>query len=287
MARARWVFGFAPLALACSTPPRSEVRPVAPPARTPVAPAPMKSVPVEAVVAPAAPGPNRTRVPIKSDEACTFEWGATTFEPVNDGYRIAGISRIATLDDGACVAAVLFDLDTGEGTPCELEPDPAGCLEQRSRDDDRLDGGVLSTRPLDGNHELSEIDLRDLNFDGFADLCVRSAMGAYNYGQVCYLFDPQQRAFKRYPKLDEVIWATLDVPKKRVASSLRIGGPLYHARVYAWERGELVLLSRVETTLGEKPDGSALPKGYDSWEVAYERRGGVLSVVRRGPTKHR
>src|SRR6185436_16297775 len=69
--------------------------------------------------------------------------------------------------------------------------------------------------------------IEDLDFDGYADLCVMVFMASYNYVQKCWLFDPAARTFVRNKELDAVIHMTIDRKRKVLTQAMRVSGPVY------------------------------------------------------------
>lgn len=127
----------------------------------------------------------------------------------------------------------------------------------------------------------------DLNFDGAADLCVVSMTGAYNYSQLCWLFDTKSRTFVRHAEIDPIIFMGIDRKKKRLGSFFRAGGPIYEKNEYEWHSGKLVKVLGVTTYLGERPDGKPLNPGFDRWEVRYELRKGTLVKTFEGAMREK
>lgn len=280
---------------ACSaTAPAS--RPAVQPSPTPAAvteveppPAPTPAAPVATVVVPSTPPqattePFDTRVDVAPGKSCTLSWTAGTAKEVDGGWALLDVKRIATKDAGACKAGVLWDVETGAGTRCVEPIDPSVC---KNPDFERsaLQGGTLSKPDTPRPEDFDGIDHVDMNFDGYRDLCVQRMMGAYNYSQVCWLFDPATSSYRRYDKLDPVIWATYDATSQRIRHEVRLGGPNYMSQELAWEKGELVVVKRTESFLGEKPSGAPLPAGFSSWEVVYRRKGNDLVKLREGPAR--
>ncbi len=262
-------------AAAVVTPEPSAPLPVQEPAPTPSA---------AASAEPAAPPPPVTTVALAPEKPCTFRWAAANFEGDDEGWTVVGVSRIATEEGGVCKASVLWDVDAGVGVGCDGAHDPVACEKSPPFDVESLDGGRLHTGGAAPSGEWTGIELSDMNFDGFRDLCVQKMMGAYNYSQICWLFAPAKGIFERYEPLDDVIWASFDPVKRQIKNGMRLGGPAYMSQILAWEKGELVVLERVETLLGEKPDGTPLFDD-ESWEVLYQRKGGRLVKVRQGVRK--
>ncbi len=230
--------------------------------------------------------PQRTRLELAPGKSCTFEWTAGDFEELDDHWRIVGVTRIATLGGGACNAGVLWDVGVGTGTGCNGAHDAQACLQNIPFEIESLNAGILRKPKAAPIPDAMGIDFVDWNFDGYRDLCVLKLLGAYNYSQTCWLYRPAAALFKRYEPLDDIIWVKLEPQTKTITQGMRLGGPVYMKQVLGWRRGELVVLERITTDLGGKPDGSPIPAGYDAWEIVERRKGGKLVEIRQGPTKN-
>lgn len=126
--------------------------------------------------------------------------------------------------------------------------------------------------------------ISDLNFDGYADLCVAEATGAHHYFQRCWLFDPVKRAFVREPSLDPLVFVKIDAQKKMLQSTRFAGGDVYVHTEYAWIDSRLTMVLE-ETTRPNRPDGKPLPKGFTQWMRRRALRGGELVTVFDGPDR--
>jgi hypothetical protein len=200
---------------------------------------------------------------------------AGVFSEEADSFVAGDISRIATAEGGACAARALYDL--------AREPKDSYGMEAEA-----LAGGpfLKPSRPRPKDYDGNEWDhFLDMNFDGYADLCVVVLTGAYNYSQRCWLFDPTSRTFVREKTLDEIIFMTLHPDQKVIEAGYRAGGPTYFHGEWAWQKKALVPTLEVWTTLGARPDGKDLPKGFTHWVVRKERRAGRLVKVLDGPEK--
>jgi hypothetical protein len=236
---------------------------------------------------PAAPPlvPHSTPIELAPGKSCTLEWTVSDFEELDDYWRVIVVRRIATVAGGACKQSVFWDLDAGIGVGCDASlHDMFAC--DPSVPPDSLNGGILTKPGATPPQEAMGVELVDWNFDGYRDLCVMDAMGAYNYSQKCWLFRPKSGVFERYEPLDDIIWAKPDPRTKTIKNGMRLGGPEYMSQRLGWERGELVVLERTTTILGGKPDGPPLPAGFDAWEIVERRVGGKLVQVSEGPTAH-
>ena len=127
--------------------------------------------------------------------------------------------------------------------------------------------------------------LVDMNFDGYLDLKVTYAMGAYNQSRKYWLYQPRTRRFVKSTDLENLLWPQFDPETKTIKDGGRVGGPVYTDGVYQWIRGKLETLESVTTYLGEDPQGNPLPAGYSSYKVRYKRVAGKLSKVFDGPVK--
>jgi hypothetical protein len=243
--------------------------------------------------APAAPSSRRTEAaPAASDEPsateqkvvsltiaadqppCVFAIEAGLLSESAIEVAIGGVTRIATLDGGACSAGLLYDHEAERvGAPEDtVDPMMGGRLRKPGIDDgdDAWDG--------DGTSRLA-----DLDFDGWADLCIVEVFGSYSYSQRCWRFDPSARVFRRAPELEPLTFATADRANRRIESARRVTGAIYEWQRHVWERGVLVLDADEITYLGESPSGKPLPPPATEWVRRRERREGKLVVVREGP----
>jgi hypothetical protein len=127
----------------------------------------------------------------------------------------------------------------------------------------------------------------DLNFDGYADLCVdESSPGDHFYTQRCWLFDPDRRTFVREQALDPLIFVEVDEATKTLRSQRPAGGDVWVNTEYQWMAGTLMMTVE-EVTRPTQPDGSALPLGFNRWRERKERRNGRLVPVVNGPEHER
>jgi hypothetical protein len=207
-----------------------------------------------------------------ASKPCTLLVRSAIFEDTTDYWMLGAVSHLATEQSAGCAAGVLFDPSV-EVVPEGEEPTEA------------LEAGAMA-KP--GGRELSgEIPegavLADYDFDGSLDLCVKQSFGAYNFSQRCWLFDPTARRFVRNAELETMQNIEIDVSKRMLASSWRVGGPVYTAVQKRWIDGKLVTIREVLTHLGETPSGKPLPPGKSSWEVVSVRRGGKLVKQSEGP----
>ena len=270
--------GAALLISACTTgrpPPEAVVVRLPPAATASTAAAPSTTAPL---TAPAASAAKRVTVDLgPGARACTFTFEAALFEDQPNRFVVAGVERFATEASTSCAAGVLYDA-------AQAKPATAG-----EEEPEALEGGVFQKPGRPQAPEPDEVSswnlLRDLNFDGYADLCVVAMAGAYNYSQRCWVFEPERRAFRREEALDELIFLEVDEAKRQLSSGYRVGGPTYTTGTFGWQGRSLVKLTTVTTILGEGPDGKPLPKGYERWEERYERRGGKLVKVFGGPMR--
>jgi len=260
---------FAVVALASCAQPKPASAPVptahvsAPPpalaAGATVPAAPSSRSPLEAPPALQSDPTRHLHIDLAPGSSCELLWQSGSYEATDTHWVIRDITGIQTQSGDACRAAPVWVSTDG---------------------DDVLVGGLIAKPGHERAVEkLSEGPpggvVADFNFDGFRDLCVTAGVGARGYGQNCWLFDPETRTFVRYEKLDEVTDMTLDPKKKVITHSRRLGGMDYRAETLGWHDGELVVLERTDTTLGERPNGKPLPEGY-RWEIVYRRRAGSL-----------
>jgi hypothetical protein len=194
------------------------------------------------------------------------------FEDHPQWFLVAAVSRMATEEGGACSARVLYDVAT------EKEPEPlaAGIFKKPGQ-----------KMPADMSDATVWNVIEDLDFDGYADLCVVQLTGSYSYGQHCWMFDPATRTFVRHDELDELRFMQIDRRKKTITCRFRAGGPIYAKNEYAWEKGKLVQTLEETTVIGEMLDQKPLPPGFDHHLIRRVRRNGVLVTTFDGPARRK
>src|SRR5262249_55737330 len=152
---------------------------------------------------------------------------------------------------GACAARVFYDLDTEKKratSDIDREPLEAGIFQKPGK-----------KLPSDMSDPAVRNVIDDLEFDGYAELCMVVTAGAYNYSQKCWLFNRAARTFVRNEDLDPLIFVSIDRRNKKLTSSFRAGGPIYSKNEYVWQQGNLVQMLEETTVVGQKLDGSPLP----------------------------
>jgi hypothetical protein len=205
------------------------------------------------------------------DPPCTLALDGERFSDHPEWFEIDTVSRMATEAGGACVAGVFYDLAADKKKP-----------DAQWWDDFTLAAGIFAKPgqklPPSTGGTFNVID--DLDFDGYADLCVVVFMSAYNYVQKCWLFDPAARTFVRNKELDAVIHMTIDRTRQVLTQSMRVSGPVYADNEYAWLNGKLVQTVEQMAAAGEKIQGGPLPKGATYHLIRKELRNGRLVKVR-------
>jgi hypothetical protein len=252
-------------------PPALSAAATAPPVEEPPA------KPAEAKPAEAATGTVRMDLPVRRGQMCTLVFHSTGMtEDRVDAWLITSIDSIRTEASPGCAAATVFDL------AAETAADP-----EQKQVHESLNGGLLSKSgiapdPSDGPAGIAVVDM---NFDGYLDFSVQLMMGAYNESRRYWLYDPKKRTFEANEALGELLWPNFDATTKVIKAGGRAGGPTYTDGIYGWIGGALVTLESTMSTLGEKPNGDALPAGYARWDTIYKRKGGKLVKVFDGPVK--
>ena len=219
-------------------------------------------------------GPRRIRVVLAPDQPpCELEFDAGIVDESEVDFAVGGITRIATIEVGSCSEGVLYDLEAerARAPNDELEALKGGRLRKPGAD-------VGDTWDGDDTCRLEDVD-----FDGWADLCLVEIFGSYNYSQRCWRFDPSARTFRREPDLEPLTFATIDRANRRIESARRMTGAVYAWQRHVWEQGKLVLDADEITYVGETPQGKALKPPATEWVRRRERKRGTLVVVREGP----
>jgi hypothetical protein len=211
------------------------------------------------------------------DPPCTLLLDGRMFEEHPEWFLITAVSRIATEDGGACSASVIYDVaKEKKRKPQDMPPEPlaAGVFQKPGQ---KLPPDMSSTSVW------NVID--DLDFDGYADLCVVTMTGSYGYGQHCWIFDPSARTFKRHDEFDYLSFMTIDRTSKKITCSFRAGGPIYAKNEYVWRKGTLVQTLEETTVLGQMLDGKPLPKGFAYHLIRRVERNGRLVKTFDGPVR--
>lgn len=270
--------GGSPAPAPAPAPPRAsaEIPPPPPPATAPAVDAGSSDAPGDAA-------PEAEPEPIvrgsfalrKGLAPCKFVFRAGVGSQNANGRYLMGISRIETEASEVCAAHVVYDAES-----------------ERKRDPDALDaleGGFLpDPGKLDAARaepEGPEPVFVDANFDGYLDLAVGAVSGAYNRSSRFWLYDPASKRFVPSNELEALLMPRFDAAKKRVKAGGRAGGPVYVGSEHEWVGGKLETVWSETTYLGETPQGQPLPKGFRSWKVRYERRGGTQKKVHDGPAR--
>jgi hypothetical protein len=239
------------------------------------------------VVASAAPAPPPDAIPKDAsrevtvvlrpgDPPCTLVFDPFLFDR-GDIFTAMQVTRIATKAGGACAEGVLYDLaKETKAWPDAPDPEPLAV------------GPIYKPEtPKPATPDFTDLNrFIDMNFDGYADLCVVTTSELFpSYGQRCWLFDPGKRVFVREPALDPLVYMTLHPEKKMISAHWPMGPRREHGREATWIKGQLVTTMEEELTAEERPDGHALPKGFSRWVVRRVLRGGKLVKVVDGPEK--
>lgn len=84
---------------------------------------------------------------------------------------------------------------------------------------------------------------QDINFDGLNDIELVNQAGNYTSSSSFWLYNKNTRKYEYYKPLDTIINPKIDPVKKRIVSDYHIGPTDTYFKVYAWEKGKLVLQS--------------------------------------------
>lgn len=207
---------------------------------------------------------------------CRFVFRAGVGSTVDVGRYLMSISRIELEASEVCAAQVVYDAEA------EMKAAPDRALEA-------LEGGLL---PNPGKlaaaaalREGPDPVFVDANFDGYLDLAVGAASGAYNRSSRYWLFEPSTKRFVQSAELEELLMPSFDAKRKRIKAGGRAGGPVYVSSEHEWVSGKLETVWSQTTYLGETPTGKPLPKGFREYRVRYERRGKRQKKVFDGPAR--
>ncbi|MFP3833427.1 XAC2610-related protein [Chryseobacterium sp. SIMBA_028] len=84
---------------------------------------------------------------------------------------------------------------------------------------------------------------QDINFDGLNDIELVNQAGNYTSSSSFWLYNKSTRRYERYKPLDTIINPKIDALKKKIISDYHVGPTDTYFKVYAWEKGKLVLQS--------------------------------------------
>ncbi|WP_276878142.1 XAC2610-related protein [Chryseobacterium joostei] len=84
---------------------------------------------------------------------------------------------------------------------------------------------------------------QDINFDGLNDIELVNQAGNYTSSSSFWLYNKNIRKYEYYKPLDTIINPKIDPVKKNIVSDYHIGPTDTYFKVYAWEKGKLVLQS--------------------------------------------
>jgi hypothetical protein len=199
------------------------------------------------------------------------------FEDYPDHFIASYVSRIAIEKGGPCAGGVLFD----------------GVKEQQAAPADEyagaLQAGIFQKpgRPKSPDVDVNINRIEDLDFDGYNDMCVVRMLGANQYTQRCWLFEPKTQTFERNEDLEEFIWLSVNRDKKTLTSHERVDATISQTSELAWADGHLTILRSETTTFYHRPDGKALPPGFTRYVERWERGRGNRVKVFEGPVRDR
>lgn len=207
---------------------------------------------------------------------CRFVFRAGVGSTVDVGRYLMSISRIELEASEVCAAQVVYDAEA------EMKAAPDRALEA-------LESGLLPNpgklAAAAGLREGPDPIFVDANFDGYLDLAVGAASGAYNRSSRYWLFEPSTKRFVQSAELEELLMPSFDAKRKRIKAGGRAGGPVYVSSEHEWVSGKLETVFSQTTYLGETPTGKPLPRGFREYRVRYERRGKAQKKVFDGPAR--
>ena len=100
------------------------------------------------------------------------------------------------------------------------------------------------------------IRFEDMNFDGYIDLKVATSVGRANRYDNCWLWDKAGRKFVLSEALSQLASPVFNPESKQVRSFVHISATDSEETTYIWEKGELLLIHKIERTAGK--DGKKL-----------------------------
>ncbi|AZA79431.1 hypothetical protein EG347_18960 [Chryseobacterium sp. G0186] len=84
---------------------------------------------------------------------------------------------------------------------------------------------------------------QDVNFDGLNDIELVNQAGNYTSCSSFWLYNKKAKKYEYYKPLDTIINPKIDVVNKKILSNYHVGPIDTYFKVYAWEKGKLILES--------------------------------------------
>lgn len=118
------------------------------------------------------------------------------------------------------------------------------------KSDNRLHSEISGFDEYDLVNEKPEVELQDLNFDGYQDLKIPiyypdMSKGDYSYHY--YLYDPRSKNFQRHEQLDDLGVLFFDARVKKILHYDADGRGNESTDTYQWQNGKLYLVKKIQT----------------------------------------
>ena len=116
--------------------------------------------------------------------------------------------------------------------------------------DNRLHWEIGGFDEYDLVNEKPEVELQDLNFDGYQDIKIPiyyPDMSKGDYGYHYYLYDPRSQNFQRNEQLDDLGVLFFDARIKKILHYDADGSGNESTDTYQWQNGNLYLVKKIQT----------------------------------------
>ena len=216
---------------------------------------------------------------IEHGKRCSFRILADAFAEKGKVLVLHGVRKLETDPSEACEREVLWE--------------PNGDVEKKAFDEtfgalDQLQVGNLALEAdLDPALVTSydpTSELKDLDFDGYKDLCLLGQFHGFTSGSRgifrCWVYSPEARRYIFKNELSGLDGMVPDPKTRRLRLHSRNGMLGWSDHTFVWEGGNLVEIEGIYTSF-EDLEGRQAPAGK-MWQLVHSRRDGKLVLTRRG-----
>ena len=93
-----------------------------------------------------------------------------------------------------------------------------------------------------GGIESPEIDLFDINFDGYSDVFIRVGGHTFNPNYLCYIWDSQKEIYTQWKDFEmiNINWVDIDSEKRLIKTYTRIPDFEHHHSIYKATKNEFI-----------------------------------------------
>jgi hypothetical protein len=109
----------------------------------------------------------------------------------------------------------------------------------------------IDTIEINRNSIFFSMD-KDVNFDGYNDICYLNYVGAYTSLYSFWLYDKKNNNFKHYKGLDEIQNPIIIKEKNEICSFWHSGVSVFYLERYFWHNKSLILKEKYEESVTDK-----------------------------------